>query len=160
MRAAIRQVMATPYALTGLFFVVLTLISVTLRLQERVISPDFAFEWQILTGLILMSVIAYQWWLLRRRWLGKMTRKDLVLHRWMGVVATLLFIFHATRLGHTWMAFLTCVFLLVAVTGALNKEVLRYKRRGTYLVWLGVHISMSATLIPLILVHVWIAFAF
>lgn len=160
MRVQVKQLAKTPYAYAGLFAVALSAFSLLIRLQDSVIPAASYFVWQTVTGTILISVIGFQWVLMGRRWAGQMARKDVVSHRWSGVFATLVFALHATRIGHTWMTIVTVVFFLVAITGILNKEVLKFKNRATYLVWLALHVLLSVALVPLAMVHIWIALVF
>lgn len=124
------------------------------------LSPNVQFAWQPVTGVGLLSTMIYQWYLLRKRWIGDMTRRDVVIHRWAGVVAVILFSLHAARLGHTWMMAITVLFILIGITGILNKEVMRYKTRGAYLMWFSIHIGLSVAIAPLIAVHVWVALSY
>ena len=73
---------------------------------------------------------------------------------------TYLFALHAVRMGHTWMTLLSVVFFLIALTGVLNREVLRYRQNWIYLVWLSAHIGLSAMMVPLVALHVWVALAY
>jgi hypothetical protein len=114
----------------------------------------------VVTGISLLSALGFQWYLLRKRWLKTMTRFDLVMHRWIGVLATFFFALHAARVGHSWMIVLTIVFVLTALTGLMNKEVMKYPQRWMYLLWLGLHISLSTIMLPMIAVHVWVALAY
>jgi len=160
MMTSLRQVAGTPYAVIGIVLVLLAITSVTLETQSNLIPPGTKFAWQVISGTALFGTMCYQWWFLRLRWLGKMTRRDLIWHRWSGVAAIALFVAHAVRAGHVWMTSVTVLFLLIALTGILNKEVMRYQSRPAYLVWLGLHLSLSVAIVPFILVHIWVALAY
>jgi len=67
---------------------------------------------------------------------------------------------YAARSGYTWMSAVTIIFFLIAITGILNKEILRFKTRNGYLIWLALHIGLSVSILPLILVHIWVALAY
>ena len=109
-----------------------------------------------------MTGLCYQWILFFKRVLrdNKNARRVLINHRWVGVGMTYLFALHAVRMGHTWMTLLSVVFFLIALTGVLNREVLRYRQNWIYLVWLSAHIGLSAMMAPLVALHVWVALAY
>jgi len=120
------------------------------------------FLWQIFTGLILAGLLIYQWALLAARLVGtpQSARRHYHWHRYVGVVMTALFILHAVRFGHYWTSALAIVFLLNGFVGLLNKEAVAYKTRGLYLIWYGLHVSLSAVLMPLTAVHIWVALVY
>lgn len=120
------------------------------------------FDWQVVTGALLVACLIYQWTLFVKRVTrdNHNIRQHQKLHRWIGVLATLLFALHALRFGHVWMTGLSAVFFLTALTGIFNREVLQYRQNWIYLVWLMCHIGLSAMLMPLIAVHVWVALAY
>jgi len=148
------------YVMLGLSTIFLAQISLVFQAQSFLLPTEYSFVWLCLTGLFLLLTLAFQWYLFRKRWIGKLTRFDLDLHRWIGIVATLLFALHAARFGHSWMTALTIVFILTVLTGIFNKEIMRFSQRWMYLVWLALHISLSFILVPLIAVHIWIALAY
>ena len=160
MNLRVKQFSKNPYALLGIFAVVLVAIGLVTRAQNQLVPAHMQFIWQCGTGLMLLTAVGYQWWLMRKRWIGTMTRFDIVTHRWTGVLATFLFALHATRIGHTWMLATTIVFILIALTGVLNKEILHLKERWMYLLWLTLHISLSVIFAPLVAVHIWVALAY
>ena len=160
MNQQVKQVVKNPYAIVGIFAVTIAVIGIVTRAQSVLIPASFQFVWRCTTGLALLAVIAFQWWLMRKRWIGKISRADIVSHRWTGVIATFLFALHATRIGHTWMLATTIVFILIALTGVFNKEILRFQERWVYLLWLALHISLSVILAPMVAVHIWIALAY
>jgi hypothetical protein len=154
------QLRKNPYVGWGIMAILLALIAIFTRVQNLLVPVPNEFAWLCVTGLFLLSTLGFQWYLLRRRWLKTMTRFDLVLHRWIGVGAMFMFALHAARIGHSWMIVLTVVFVLTALTGILNKEVLRFRERWMYLVWLTIHVSLSTLLMPMIAVHIWVALAY
>jgi hypothetical protein len=149
-----------PYFSWGLIALVLAVFAIVSNVQLLLLPAARSFLWLCTTGVLLLSALAFQWYLLRKRWLKAMTRFDLVMHRWIGVLATFLFALHASRVGHSWMIILTIVFVLTALTGLLNKEVVRFPARWMYLTWLALHVSMSTIMVPMIAVHVWVALAY
>ncbi|MDA1286771.1 MAG: hypothetical protein O3A08_10170 [Proteobacteria bacterium] len=154
---------ARSYAVWGVSLLCLGLALLTIRHRELVESwPINWFLWQVLTGLILMGLLIYQWALLTARLVGtsQSSRKHYNWHRYVGVGMTALFILHAVRFGYYWTSALAIIFLLNGFVGLLNKEVVTYKSRGLYLIWYGLHVSLSAVLMPLTALHIWVALVF
>ena len=104
--------------------------------------------------------MTFQWVLFYNRWTGQVRVNDVIQHRWVSVTTVILFGLHAARVWHTWMLTLTILFLLIGITGILNKQIVRYQTRGGYLTWLALHVGMSVAIIPLIAVHIWVALAY
>lgn len=154
------KVLTTPYAAIGAAGVCMAIAALLFRIQAYLVPQDIEFLWQSMTGTALLGVICYQWMLFRKRWIRKMRRSDLTAHRWAGVAAVILFGLHAARLGHTWMTAITIIFIMIGITGVLNAEVMRYRTRWAYLTWLSLHIGLSAAILPLIAVHIWVALAY
>jgi hypothetical protein len=149
-----------PYVSWGVIALIFAMLAIIFNVQFLIMPTAHAFLWLWVTGVLLLLVLGFQWYLLRKRWLKTMTRFDLVMHRWVGVLATFLFALHAARIGHSWMIALTVVFVLTALSGLLNKEVVKYPKRWMYLMWLALHVSMSTIMVPMIAVHVWVALAY
>lgn len=160
MRQVIQQLARLRYAAIGAVALVVAGIATLLKAQDPPFLPEFGFTWQVITGLLLLGLLLHQFWMMRVRWVGKLTRLDLVIHRWAGVLAVILFALHAVRVGHVWMTAVTFVFFLVVLSGVFNKEVLQFKRRESYLVWLIIHICASVAIVPLVAIHVWVALAY
>lgn len=152
----------TPYVPLILFAVVFAGVLLSSEIKSVLAHPLTGFAQQVVTGTLLLGLFLYQWVLFFKR-VTKDNRnagKVLVRHRWVGAVATLLFALHALRFGHVWMSTLSAVVFLVALTGVLNREVLRYRSNAIYLIWLVTHIGLSAALVPLVAVHIWVALAY
>ena len=156
----LKNIRKNTYALVGLFALVVIGVTLIARVQNMIVPARLHFAWQVITGLLLLATIVYQWLLMRKRWIRAASRADLVSHRWLGVLATFLFAVHAVRIGHTWMLILTMVFVVVALTGVFNKEFLGFRSRWAYLTWFTIHVGFSAILAPMIAVHIWVALAY
>lgn len=162
MQRVILKLRQRPYA--NALFLALGLVVLALwsdgSLPAQLALP--AFDFQVVTGLLLLLCLMVQWILFGKRLLrsARNMRQHVVLHRWSGVAATLLFSAHAIRMGHVWMTMLSVTFFLVAVTGVLNREVMGYRSNVLYLMWLACHIGLSAVMMPLIAVHIWVALAY
>ncbi|MCH2077066.1 MAG: hypothetical protein MK180_09300 [Rhodobacteraceae bacterium] len=139
--------------------------AVFLALMAMDIGPESiarSFTWQVMTGTGLLVCMLYQWMIFIQRFTQTTTnaRQHYLAHRWVGVGATVLFAVHAVRPGEVWMTALSMIFIAVAVTGLLNREVVKYKKQSMYMAWLAVHMCLSAMLIPFVTVHIWAALAY
>ena len=151
----------TPYA--PFIFLALLLIALTfLDFSADWFSVRGTFTWQVVSGSLLLTLLIFQWVLFFKRGFPKLglVSSDLSQHRWVGVAATYVFALHAVRLGHAWMTGLSGLFFLLALTGVLNRQVIGYRQNWLYLLWLVAHIGISAAMVPLIGVHVWVALAY
>ena len=163
MTALILRVRRRPYVLLGvmgLFVVVLAFTAETALQPKRWAG---SLSWQSATGIALLAAILYQWvllWVRDRRAPARAQRRHYAAHRWVGVATTLLFAVHAVRFGHAWTSVLALTFIAVAATGLLNREVIPYRSRWLYHLWLWVHIALASALLPLIAVHIWIALSY
>lgn len=158
MMTRLRNAPFAPFIFLALLLIALTFLDAT--------ADWFALRgtltWQIVSGSLLLTLLIYQWVLFFKRSLQSATlaSSDLSQHRWVGVAATYVFALHAVRLGHVWMTRLSILFFLLALTGVLNRQVLGYRQNWLYLLWLAAHIGISAAMIPLIGVHIWVALAY
>lgn len=162
MTEVLRRIRRRPYVLLGLLGLAVTLAVLTLGGMVPAIGLAKTLTWQVATGALLLTGMIYQWMLLFAREEGNAAkvRRHYAAHRWVGVAMTLLFAAHAVRFGHAWTSALAWCFLAVAATGLLNREVIPYRQRWLYLLWLWVHIALAAALVPLIVFHVWIALTY
>ena len=118
---------------------------------------------QAASGLALTTLIIYQWLLLT----GRMSLQKLQVvrtryqaHRWVGVAAMVLFGIHAVRMGYGWTNALSLTFISLSVTGLMNREIIRYRSPWLFNVWLWTHIALASALMPLLLIHIWVALAY
>ncbi len=162
MRNVIATLQRSPYVLLILLAVSLGAGMLLLDLKVGFSLGLNGFAQQVATGVLLLILLSYQWLLFLKRVSrdSRNARKTLVRHRWVGVVITVLFAIHAVRFGYVWMSTLSAVVFLVALTGVLNREVMRYRSNSVYLIWLMCHIGLSAALVPLVAVHIWVALAY
>ncbi|KPA22687.1 hypothetical protein shim_09740 [Shimia sp. SK013] len=162
MRVLMATARRAPYAALILMALSLAMLVIMQEWQTGALVVLSGFEFQVLTGSLMVTGLCYQWVLFFKKLLrdNRNARAILVSHRWVGVGMTYLFALHAVRMGHTWMTVLSAVFFLIAVTGVLNREVLRYRQNWIYLTWLACHIGLSAMLVPLLGVHIWVALAY
>ena len=160
MKPVPHAILSTPYAFFGFLGLCIVSAALILGLQGRWVPEDISFLWQVVTGVGLVAAMTFQWVLFYNRWTGQTRSQDLIQHRWVGVTTVVLFGLHAARIGHTWMLGLTILFLLIGVTGILNKQIMRYQTRGAYLTWLALHIGLSVAIIPVIAVHIWVALVY
>lgn len=161
MSALILRLRRRPYVLIGLLGLSLIVALFAAGTAFQPVPWGGSLPWQIWTGAALLTAIAYQWVLLfTRDGTAARHRRHYTAHRWVGVVTTLLFAVHAVRFGHGWTTALALTFIAVAATGLLNREVIPYRARWIYNLWLWVHIALASALVPLIAVHVWVALSY
>ena len=162
MNAVIATMRKSPYVLVGTFGLILALSARLNQLRGVLVPADPDFIWQIVTGAPLAAAMGYQWVLFIQRMTGFSANPRLhyVAHRWVGVFATLLFALHGVRFGYYWMTALAVVFFLTALSGLFNREVVRYSKPWIFQTWLVLHIAFSSVMVPLIVVHVWVALAY
>ncbi|MGR3712961.1 MAG: hypothetical protein ACU0A6_07565 [Shimia sp.] len=162
MRVLMATARRVPYAALILMALSLATLVILQEWQTGALAVLSGFEFQVVTGALLVTGVCYQWTLFFKRVFrdNRGARQVLVNHSWVGVGMTYVFALHAVRLGHTWMTALSVVFFLIALTGVLNREVLRYQQNWIYLIWLGCHIALSAALLPLVGLHIWVALAY
>ncbi len=151
-----------PYAFLILLALSLGFLVVSREWQTAYFDPLHRFSLRVVTGSLLLCCLCSQWILFAARVTrrSKNARQTLISHKWVGVAITYLFALHAVRFGHVWMTSLSGVLFLVALTGVLNRDVLRFQQNWLYLLWLVCHIGLSAALMPLVAVHIWVALAY
>lgn len=151
----------SPYAPLILLSLVLTGLTF-LELAPNWIALRGTFNWQVVSGSLLVTLLCFQWVLFFKRGfsLPNLVSGDYTLHRWVGVAVTYLFALHAVRLGHFWMTGLSWVFFGLALTGVLTRQVLRYRQKWIYNLWIIAHVGLASMMIPLVAVHIWIALAY
>lgn len=162
MRGVIATLQRAPYAAVALIGLSLASLLLVYELKAGYLRPMSEFGQQVITGCLLLGLLGYQWLLFAKKVTRSNSnmRQSMAIHRWVGVVSTFVFAWHALRFGHVWMTTVSTVFFLIAVTGIFNRTVLRYRQNWIYLVWLVCHIGLSAALIPLVVVHIWVALAY
>lgn len=120
------------------------------------------FTWQILSGFTLSLLLAFQFALLFARLFGtaEQVRRHYHWHRYLGIALTVLFALHAVRFGYAWTSALSLLFFASALSGLMNRETMRYRNKALYLFWYGIHVAVSTILVPVAVLHIWVALAF
>lgn len=159
MTALIATARRQPYLVVGLIALILILAALFESIRAAVVPVNPGFTWQVSTGTLLVCALAYQWYLLYARWTRRNNhlRWAYLTHRWVGVACALLFVAHALPSASIWMNVLSATFFLTAMTGLMNREIVRYTEQWQYKLWFWSHIALSASMVPLIGVHVWVA---
>ncbi|MEM7241061.1 MAG: hypothetical protein AAF429_02650 [Pseudomonadota bacterium] len=163
MTAIILKIRRQPYLGFALFGCVFLLAALIAGVQEFAVPESWRFLWQVATGAFLTLAIVYQWILLVQRLTRAapaIQRSYYMNHRWVGSASFFLFALHAISFGHMLTNALAVLFIGCAITGVMNKEIMKYRREWTYQLWFGVHVAFSALLAPLIIAHIWVALAF
>lgn len=162
MTEVLLRIRRRPYVLLGFLGLAVVAFMLTLGVAFRPDPFGVSLTWQVVTGSLLVTGMIYQWMLLVARRAGRAAevRRHYAAHRWVGVAMTLLFAAHAVRFGHAWTSALAITFVAVAATGLLNREVIPYRSRRIYSLWLWLHIALASALVPLIVFHIWIALTY
>ena len=159
----LRQTRLQPYVRLGLVALGFGIPFVALGVREtytRIDGDDLV--WQTLTGALLLALLVYQWRLLLNRALlpGRPHMTLFRVHRYTGVACVLLYILHAVSLGYSLTSWMSLAFLVSAVTGMMNRQVMNYTSKPVYYAWYTLHLASSVLLAPLIVVHIWMALAY
>ena len=162
MSAVLRQIRTRPYALAALAALTAALVVLGAGLAPGIRLGAWGFAWQVLTGSALFGAVAWQWQLFLARLSGPAAsvQRHYSLHRLVGAATAALFAAHAVRFGYGWTSALSLSFLALAASGLMNREIMRYRATWAYNLWLFLHVALSAALVPLALVHVWVALAY
>ncbi len=113
------------------------------------------------TGFLLVLYVAHQWRLSWLRVHGRgQTKTCGPRHKQWGAFAPLLYYFHSTTFGYTYLLFMSAVFFAIVVLGLCNREVLGINTRWLQKGWLVVHVSLSVLLVVLMTYHGYIAFSY
>lgn len=126
------------------------------------LPPRASFTYSVVTGLVLLGCILYQWMLFFARLTRQVEKSRLhyKLHRWVGTAAVVIFALHAGAFGYALVTVLAVAFAVIAVTGLFNKEVLLLRRPWLRTAWEVGHVGLSGIVLPLIALHVWAVLAF
>ena len=153
-----------PYLRVAIICFALLVAALIFGIQKSLIPPSWRYLWQVLTGGFLLAAIHYQWFLLFDRLspggAPQKSRSRYANHRWVGSFSFLLFALHAVSIGHMLTNILALLFLACGLSGVLNREIIRYRKKWMYQLWFGAHIALSAIMAPLIIAHIWIALAY
>lgn len=151
-----------PYFLIGLGGLVLIWLGQVLSVNRAMTQVIPQLGWQVSTGIVLLALLLFQWALFYHRLTrnAAATRRHHVLHKYSGLAVVVVFALHAARTGYGWTLLLFFAFVAVVVTGLLNREIMRYRKEWLYQVWLWLHISLSAVLMPLVMIHAIVALAY
>jgi hypothetical protein len=131
----------------------------------------FKWEWSYLinlqkdevykrwTGLILATFILMQFSLTISRSLrSKYSKRHYSMHKWMGILAPVLFYFHSVKFGYAYLFLLSCVYFANVMIGFLNKEVLKINAQWYSQYWMMLHVTLGVFAIILMLYHIWVSF--
>jgi len=149
-----------PYLMLGVLGALMVLAFVQLDVLARTVPVGVLFIWQVCTGMLVTALVFYQMLLLVFRVCGIKTQAHYKAHRWVGASSITVFAFHAVGFGYAWTNMLAVCFALSAITGLLNREVINYKHKWIYIFWYWCHVTISINLIPLIIIHIWVALSF
>ena len=115
---------------------------------------------------MLASFLAVQWILPFLRMLGKhkQVKRFYPLHKKVGVFAPLFFFIHSMQFGYAFMVVLSTVYFSNVILGIFSLDVIKdfvsvnRKRYGFW--WMILHVALSFLTMGLMVVHIYIAFAY
>ncbi len=149
-----------PYIIYGFISLVFILLMLSTGVVINSVPSQQLFLWQVVTGTLLLLTLMYQWVLLFLRLFNKQSPAHYKAHRWLGVACATLFALHAVSFGYGWTNTLAVVFILSALTGLLNREIVGYRKPVLYKLWYWSHVTLSVNLAPLTAVHIWVALVY
>ncbi|GEO13008.1 hypothetical protein MAE02_07040 [Microvirga aerophila] len=156
----------TAYLPLGLFAAVTAVPLLTFGAGGRPLveslSREGAFAYTVASGLLLTVAMLWQWrlYVVRRSGEGRRIQREYRLHRWLGILPMILLVAHMGQPNGSLLSVTSGLLMLSSLSGLLNNEIVRQKARWVRTLWLTLHIGSAALILPLVVLHVWAAFAF
>jgi hypothetical protein len=127
-------------------------------LAEAQTGDDF----KLVTGLLLLSYLAHQWWLSvgRSRGWARAAKRSYKAHKWLGAAAPAFFYLHSVKPGYGYLMLLATVYLANVAVGLASPDLFRSKPRWYTVPWMVAHVSLAVVVTALAVYHLWIALAF
>ena len=118
--------------------------------------------YRILTGSLLLSLIAYQWYLPYLRLMGKLAATASRWHSYSGLVAPVLLYLHSISMGFAYTTALASLFVFNTLVGAMDKSLISKLawRQNFHRVWLSIHVPASCGVTVIALIHMVYALAY
>jgi hypothetical protein len=131
------------------------------RLAEN-LSADKIFAYAIMTGLLLVIAMLWQWklYFARKGGNARQIQRDYKRHRWLGILPVALLILHIGKPTGSLLSMMSYLLLLSSFSGLFNNEIVRQRVRWARKLWLLVHVGSAALIVPLVVLHIWAALAF
>jgi len=129
------------------------------RLFSQAIEPRIV---HLLTGGILAFTFVWQWRLFVSRYSGPQmeSASQLSTHQWVGNLIILCLLIHAATFGFRSQIILSATLLTIIGTGLLHSTVVKLRSPTLQHIWKWLHVGLAGAIVPLILLHIWSAFAF
>jgi len=151
------------YFWVGLGLLVLFVLQQTTGLHLEVLTALQTDDlYKQLSGFVLFGFVTHQWYFsfLRMQKAFPKATRTAELHKLFGVLAPLLFIIHAQKLGYAYQIALSLSFFSVFITGLFNPETTNVRNSWFRPVWTVMHVGV-ATLLPFVVAyHVFITYWF
>lgn len=162
MNALAIRIRNNPYFPLGLAALSIVLVAQIIGLNSQLVTLLPKVQWQIMTGSVLVAIIAFQWGLFFHKLSKNVAAvpRNRQLHKYLGIAFILVFALHADHIGYAWTLVLSLTLGALLVSGLFNREILMYRQQWIYRTWLWVHIALAAILMPLIIMHTMVALAF
>ena len=110
------------------------------------------------SGLVLGSVLLYQWSLGTRRLFAPVGA--VVRHKLVGALAPAVLYLHASRFGYGYLALLVWAYLGTLAVGLCHRPIVRLHARALFSAWFVLHVATSLAVLVLGGYHVVIALAY
>ena len=145
--------------LAGLLFIAMAHYLSLNQSLTQIISP---FACQVASGIVLFGIMIFQWALFYYKIVKNMgaVRTHNMLHRYAGIASVVIFAIHTVSAGYAWSLLLFIAFVGVAMTGLLNRGLMRFSKNYMQKIWLWIHVSLAGVLMPLSVMHVIVALAY
>ena len=156
------RIKRNPYFALGFGAVLLACAAQLLNLNTSLTSLLPRLEWQMVTGIALVAILAFQWSL----FVHKQTKniqaipRNRTLHKYAGIGFIVIFALHADSVGYAWMMLLSAILAGLIFTGLFNREIVVFRKQWTYKTWLWLHVALAAMLTPFVVMHAVVALIF
>ena len=162
MTAFAKRVQRNPYFLLGTAAAILAFLALQFGLNNSVTLYIPKLPWQMVTGLLLVGLLAFQWGLFFHKQNKNLAAipRNRELHKYAGIAFVVIFALHAESVGYAWMLILTLILGGLIATGLLNREIVRYRNQWSYKTWLWLHVALAAMLTPFVIMHALVALLF
>lgn len=147
------------YPIVGLFLFAAYLIQYFFELHWQTLLRLQQQEWyKIGSGITLLLLILFQWYLSRIRANSKISAGKSIrhnnLHKWVGALSPLIYYLHAVVPGYAYLLVLTILFFGNLLLGMVSNETVPIKNQWYFQGWMILHISISCLITALVLVHI------
>jgi len=148
----------------GVFFICL-LLSTYLYPPQYLNGLRFLQESNIfkqVTGFTLLIYMLWQWRLAHTRAnnIKHKIKEKIATHKWLGALAPIFILLHATDTGYGYQSVLLITFLGVLVTGLFNYHEFKFNNRWYKQTWMMIHVSLATATMLFLANHIYISYIY